>query len=91
MIDPKYLPRYCRAGNLRTKSGRAAVDNGDLVAIALRGMGMDGLRAVSELNGMADRWAKWGVMHPGRCRMAVGNALRWRLRNTGSIELPTKG
>ena len=88
MIDPKYLTRYHRAGNAKTKSGRAAVDNGDLVAIALRGKTLDELEEVVKLNGLHDRWEKWKNMHPGGCRMAVGNALRWKLHHEGSIELP---
>lgn len=90
MIDPKYMSRYHRAGNLRTKSGRAAVDNGDLVSIALRGMTVDDLKKVVDANGMSERWETWGKMHPGRCRMAVGNSLRWKLHHEGSIELPKR-
>ena len=59
----------------RTTSGRSAVDNGDKVAEALRGMPLEMVKDTLILNGGTVNPA-WDALNMGMQRMAAGNALR---------------
>lgn len=75
--------KYGRNGG-KTKTGRAAVDNGDALAEALRGLSIDDVFAAVKANGEKVP-EKWQDLNPGMQRMVASNVLRGILRRTGTV------
>lgn len=72
---------------IKTQSGRAAVDNDDPVASALRGLTLEQVTETLTNSGgeISEKWAK---LNPGMQRMSMGNVIR-RFYNEGkTIHLP---
>jgi hypothetical protein len=77
--------RYKYAANEhKTASGRASVDNGDQVAVAIRGKDADAVVALVEANGGQAK-PNWKTLNPGLRRMSAANVLRGLLSKNGKI------
>lgn len=85
MFDDKYKGKYNKVVGMKTVSGRAAVDNGDEISVALRGMTVDNLADVAKDNGLWDRWELWADRSAGQKRMNLGNTLRWKLKRGDKV------
>lgn len=61
---------------------RRVTDNGDEVAVMMRDVtGLDQIREFARKHGLEDRLnEKWSHLNAGQQRMAVGNALRHKLK-----------
>ena len=91
IIDPKKAKKYHVSDKVRTTSGRKAIDNDDAVARKLRGKSHEELAAVAKAEDLGDRWREWNKsLNPGQCRMALGNAMRAKLRAKSRPKSKTK-
>jgi hypothetical protein len=73
------LTRYVVTGEVKTASGRKAIDIADSVATQLRGADLtDAYRAASEATGLTQKAlkAKYEHLNPGMQRMNLGNLIR---------------
>jgi hypothetical protein len=68
--------------DVKTVSGRRAVDNADEVAEALRGLTLPEVRSILAENGI--EW-RWDHLNPGMQRMNAGNALRGKFKSQGKM------
>lgn len=80
--------KYNRNGT-KTATGRAAVDNGDALAEALRGMSNPEILQSVLDNGETVK-ASWTNLNPGMQRMVASNVLRGVMRRNGSVKIGTK-
>lgn len=74
------------SNGFKTGSGRKAVDCGDTVAVAIRGMSPDDVVALVPLNGGEVKEA-WSLLNSGQRRMSAGNVLRRLLKTNGKLTL----
>lgn len=78
--------KYPRHPDARTASNRAAIDNGDPVAEALRGKTVEESLAILLASGGAEG-ETWARLNSGLQRMAIGNSLRKLWRVNGRIKV----
>ena len=78
--------RYEDTG-VKSASGRKTVDNGDPLAVALRGKTYDEVVDIIKENG-GEPNANWDNLNKGMARMSAGNVLRamWRKANVLTID-----
>ena len=81
--------QYSKSG-AKTASGRPAVDNGDPVAVALRGKTVDQVVELITENGLEPNPSWNSLANIGLVRMAAGNRLRSVMRNAGFIRIGGK-
>lgn len=76
-VIPYEKAKSYEVNKIKTKSGmKRVVDNGDPVAVRLRGKDEDELREIANKAGLGDRLPKWKHLNLGMFRMNLGNSLR---------------
>lgn len=77
VIDPSRVKDY-EVNKVKAKDGsmKRTVDNGDPIAIKLRGKTIDELKDIATKAGVGDRLKKWSSLNLGMFRMNLGNVLR---------------
>lgn len=78
--------QYIAHPEVRTGSGRAAVDCGDVLADALRGKTLEQVVGIANENDIFPG-AAFENRNPGMVRMALGNRLRAKLRKEGRLKV----
>jgi hypothetical protein len=87
-VDPLYLPQYTTyTAELADGTKKRSIDKGDMVAVALRALTLDGVYAkassatgISQV-GLRDRFAH---LNPGMQRMNLGNMIRKALKEAAN-------
>ena len=76
--------------DFRTAGKGKVVNTGDAVANALAPLatqGDEGIRAVAEANGLADKFKAYARLNPGQRRMNIGNLLRGIVSKGGTVTI----
>ena len=82
ILDSKrYRDRYEKTKFVVNNEVRRSYDNGDRLALALRGKDLAFLRRVAKDNDMLPLFERYGHLNPGQVRMSFSQRLRTKIKD----------